>query len=406
MTPVTASEMRTAEQVVLIGEVFLLHIRLRTRRPGADADWDVIETAEVLDRFEAAGQKAIESENALGENYRVTVEALPGRRLLYRVTGYDRLAAGTWGFALPGSSLEYQLLKTLKELTSRVEKVGSEVTGAPLAATAGWEPRPGLSIVAGIGSGGPEEIEARILHVVRRRRRMRLMSLLSGGAVALLLVVALVVGFASEWVFTLPVLAYAAIFLFGGLMMWATLGGTDQELIDLRDQQDLSGLMDEPLERRAQKLFQVHSHQLKRYYDQALRQRGVIFSIGLLCIAAGFGIVAAAFWFITHDTRDLSEQIVIGSLGAVGGILSNFIAVVYLRMFSETVKSIGGFHDRLVLTHHLHFANFLAAKVSDEALRDQTLAHMAEKMAILDLEHPGGEAGQTDGQVTPAGTRT
>lgn len=51
-------------------------------------------------------------------------------------------------------------------------------------------------------------------------------------------------------------------------------------------------------------------------------------------------------------------------------------------MFTETVKSISGFHDRLVITHHLHFANVLAAKVGTEELRDRTLAGMAQAMAV------------------------
>jgi hypothetical protein len=65
----------------------------------------------------------------------------------------------------------------------------------------------------------------------------------------------------------------------------------------------------------------------------------------------------------------------------LGGVLANFIAVIYLRMYSATVTSVGGFHQRLVTTHHLHFGNFLTAKIEATGLRDKALAEMATRLA-------------------------
>ncbi len=132
----------------------------------------------------------------------------------------------------------------------------------------------------------------------------------------------------------------------------------------------------------------MHSHQLRRYYEQALRQRGIIFAIGVLCIGGGFGIIIAAGLLIWLGDAELSEQIVVAALGAVGGILGNFVAVMYLNMFKETIKSIGAFHDRLVFTNHLHFANVLAAKVTADSARDDVLVQMALAMAARDADEP------------------
>jgi len=46
-------------------------------------------------------------------------------------------------------------------------------------------------------------------------------------------------------------------------------------------------------------------------------------------------------------------------------------------MHAETVKSLTGFHNRLVLTHYLHFGNFLLAKIENQELREKSLAQMA-----------------------------
>ncbi|MGH3669749.1 MAG: hypothetical protein ACRDSH_03805, partial [Pseudonocardiaceae bacterium] len=125
-------------------------------------------------------------------------------------------------------------------------------------------------------------------------------------------------------------------------------------------------------EKHAQRLFQLHSEQLRQYYDQALGQRGLVFFAGFGCILGGFAVVAFTFHALS-SIHDVPEKIVVAVLGGVGGILANFIAFIYLRMFSETIQSVGNFHDRLVLTHHLHFANVLISKMSSRDKADDAL---------------------------------
>ena len=92
-----------------------------------------------------------------------------------------------------------------------------------------------------------------------------------------------------------------------------------------------------------------------------------------------------AFILLRDDsvTTNLSEKIVVAALGAVAGILANFVAIIFLRMFSATVESMTAFHVRLVGTHHLHFGNVLAARVTNPDLRDEVLADMARALATV-----------------------
>jgi hypothetical protein len=75
--------------------------------------------------------------------------------------------------------------------------------------------------------------------------------------------------------------------------------------------------------------------------------------------------------------KTFSDKILIGVLGAIGAILSNFVAVIFVKMYSETIKSLTEFHNRLVITHYLHFSNFLVSKIRDERLREETLSKLA-----------------------------
>jgi hypothetical protein len=135
---------------------------------------------------------------------------------------------------------------------------------------------------------------------------------------------------------------------------------------------------------RATKLLQINQFDLKRYYDQTLRQGNQIFYVGLICILLGFAVIGVAFWLIQSGrVGGLSNKIVVAALGAIGGALANFIAVIYLRMFSETIKSVGQFHERLVMRDRLNFGNILAAKITTDELREKTLAGMATQLACL-----------------------
>ena len=152
-------------------------------------------------------------------------------------------------------------------------------------------------------------------------------------------------------------------------------------------------------EERAYKLFQVNAAELKRYYDQALKQRALVFLLGIFCILGGFACIGATLAILNRSSASLGVKITIGVVGAVSGILANFIAVIFLQMFRSIVSSMVNFHNRLVLTHHMYFGNLLLARVSDETLKEQTLSRMA--LAISSLHEGNGEQNDSDGKQRP-----
>lgn len=150
------------------------------------------------------------------------------------------------------------------------------------------------------------------------------------------------------------------------------------ELQETQNELDLLSISESSLEERSEKLFKHHHFELKRYYDENLKQSSLIFVVGIICIIIGFIIIGVTMYFLLSDTSDkVTNKIIIASLGAVGALLSNFIAAIYLKMHSETVKSLTEFHNRFVKTHHFYFGNFLISKIEDQGKREDALAQLA-----------------------------
>ncbi len=158
--------------------------------------------------------------------------------------------------------------------------------------------------------------------------------------------------------------------------------------LEIRQTEDELDLVDTPAskeEQAAQKLFKLHQLELNKYYDQTLKQSRWIFFAGLFCLFLGFGVIGITLW-IVKDANNKNVQLA-AILGGIAGILSNFIGAVYLKMHSETIKSLTEFHNRLVNTHYLHFGNFLLAKIETDKLREESLARMAVNLSTNE-KHP------------------
>jgi hypothetical protein len=311
-----------------------------------------------------------------------------GGTMTVRLYAYGRLNLAKSNGSTAGGHFEAKALALVKSLVEELEGLGGD---RPVHVTACW--RPGGSLELGdtdpVISTDTAAIDRRVHRIETRRQRLKKYS-------AAAILVAAVSGMGGGFAFVSADFAKFALLILlysGGLLaygVWARMESSSlfKDIEAIRGQQDLEQMLaGEELERRAMKLFQVHSQQLKRYYDQALRQRGLIFFTGIFCIVAGFAVIAVAFVLLRSATPAGSlEKILVASLGAIGGILGNFIAVVYLRMFTETVQSIGTFHDRLVATHHLHFANFLVSKVTNDDSRDVAFRLLAEIAANQDRD--------------------
>ena len=144
---------------------------------------------------------------------------------------------------------------------------------------------------------------------------------------------------------------------------------------------------------KAEKIFRLNETEVRRYYDEALKKSSWIFYVGVGTIVIGFLIVWFTIRLVSSNavSDDLPGKIVLAVLGTVSGVLTNFIAAIYIKMYSETIQSLGVFHNRLVLTHHLHFANVLVEGINDKSLRDETLSKLAAGLVYDTKKEAKGE---------------
>jgi hypothetical protein len=148
---------------------------------------------------------------------------------------------------------------------------------------------------------------------------------------------------------------------------------------------------------RAEKLLAQNDYQLRRYHRLNLRQCSAIFVVGILCLLAGFAVIVATFVAIRNTHNDKTQQLIIGIVGALGAVLSNFVAAIYLKMHAAITTNLAGFHDKLVDTHRLYFANVLASRIGPDDQRYQTLQDLS--LAIVERDPSG--ASKSQGEVSP-----
>lgn len=235
--------------------------------------------------------------------------------------------------------------------------------------------------------GHTRALEARKSGIERELRDLRRRFRIRTATGRLYLVTGILITFVTPFVYfsTLnPVMLLGILYgvLFMAFPLAAPPGEIETEIQRVEGELDLLTISDTSAEQRAEKLFKLHQFELKKYYDQTLKHSSWIFFVGIACIILGFILIAYAIYQVTiAPDRELSEKIVLGSLGAIGGLLADFIAVIYMKMYSETIKSLTEFHNRLVTTHHLHFGNFLASKIADKSLREKTVSEIAIAIA-------------------------
>ncbi|MBU6996322.1 MAG: hypothetical protein HXS41_00045 [Theionarchaea archaeon] len=179
---------------------------------------------------------------------------------------------------------------------------------------------------------------------------------------------------------------YVILLTFGAvaLVSAASVGKTklksiQEEIQDLTFQIDLLDLIPTPEENRAEKLLRMNQIQLKRYYDLNLSQNYWIFAVGVLCVFLGVGILGAALYLLVYwpESSTWVEKALVGVLGSIGSILTNYVAHVYLGMFSDISKSLTDLHGKLVSTNQSFLANLIASRIDDREKRDDTWAKLA-----------------------------
>lgn len=108
---------------------------------------------------------------------------------------------------------------------------------------------------------------------------------------------------------------------------------------------------------RAEKFFLKQEYEAQRYYDEQLRQSAMLSYFGVFCITIGVLVVGVVLYLVTtDDARDTTTVIVLGALGGVSGILTNFVAYSFVRMHAVTAKALRGFHARMAEIQAAHLA--------------------------------------------------
>lgn len=170
-------------------------------------------------------------------------------------------------------------------------------------------------------------------------------------------------------------------YLFIGLAFYFFKNDTSklEEIKEVSDELDYLNSENHSEEIKAEKQFRMYQNELQKYYSQNLSHSQNIFYTGIISIIIGFGIIVYTLWYLTYnETVNNSTQLML--TGGIGGILSNFIGVIYLKMYSETLKVLTAFHNKLVYTQNLHFSNCLLAKIKDRKLKEKVLEE-----AILEI---------------------
>lgn len=225
------------------------------------------------------------------------------------------------------------------------------------------------------------QLDARLATLRKKRHRLRKARTISFVAGLALISVVLVSRFESASPL-FPVVFYGILLLGGALALTSQISELDSESQEVGTALDLRQINDGDPQSRPEKLFREHSFELKRYYDQTLSQGRTIYFVGLGCLLLGFAVIGVSLWLVIEGGKtDSEEKVIVGILGAIAGILADYIAVVYLKMFSETIHAVTDFHRRFVVTHHLHFGNVLASMIGNTERREKTLAKMAERVA-------------------------
>lgn len=189
--------------------------------------------------------------------------------------------------------------------------------------------------------------------------------------------------------FSLILLIYGTVAIIALSPMTQTrIRSTEQEIKEIEFEKDLTRFKVKPEEDRAEKLLRMSQYQLRRYYDLNLSQNHWIFVVGIFCIFLGVSIIGATLYLLASPSSpaaslELKEKVVLGFLGAVGTILTDYIAVIYLKMHSTAVESLTSLHSKLVSTHTLFLANLVASRIDDEEKRWDAFAKLSSSM----LEH-------------------
>ncbi len=186
-------------------------------------------------------------------------------------------------------------------------------------------------------------------------------------------------------------LFFGLLFLAFGIAMGAGHNEAEEEISRLEGEIELYSDPDD-YEKRAQKLLRLNQDQLRRYYKQNLSQNSKVFVVGVVCILLGIAVIGGTLYaLIRIGQAAWQEKLIVGAVGAVGAILTNYVAAIYLKMHAAISASLTVFHSKLVESDRLYLANLLVAAIPGQEKRCEAFA--AVSMALLGHSNPSASRG-------------
>ena len=168
---------------------------------------------------------------------------------------------------------------------------------------------------------------------------------------------------------------------FAALSEWRQI---ERNVEDLKFEIDLLRFPVTPRETRAEKTLLQHSKHLLRYYNQNLSENKTVLWVGVGCIILGIVILGITIYLIGFklgtETK-IESKIIIGFLGTVGSLLTNYVAAIYLKMHAAASTNLGKFHSRLVETHQMFFSNLIASRIGNDKVYWDTLSKVAVNLS-------------------------
>jgi hypothetical protein len=156
-----------------------------------------------------------------------------------------------------------------------------------------------------------------------------------------------------------------------------------EEMQDLDFEIDLLQFGATRQEGRAEKLIHISNMQLRRYYNLNLNQNIWVFALGVFCILLGVAVIGATFYLLLKVDvlltveYGMETKIIIGAVGAIGSVLVNFVAAIFLKMYTKAASNLSEFHSRLVETHKIILANLVASRIEDKTKRWDTISQLS-----------------------------
>ena len=160
----------------------------------------------------------------------------------------------------------------------------------------------------------------------------------------------------------------------------------EEQVLEINDEIELLEILEnfdkKNTEIYAEIRFRKYEKEMKRYHDINLISFKILLPIGIIIIFFGIGIIIGSIilFFLQKDKL----QIIIGP---ISGILTNFVGAIFIKMYTETVKSSLKFHNKLVNSSSKFFSNVLISKIKNQDLQDKTLSEVAKIISKGNDEH-------------------